>query len=333
MLPNHWYAIYDATKLTAKKPVAMRRLNQDLVAWRDAVGTARLSVDRCPHRGTKLSAGSIEDGCLTCPYHGFRFETDGTCVHIPASPNSQIPSQMKLATIPVQEDHGLIWMWWGDQEPSPNVPWLNNAPSADSPTAQASELVYPIHYSRMVESNFDLHHFPFVHSNIAGNLPTEVTNIEVNHGEDWITSTAYLGEKDDKKGFRFDSNLKLPNVQVLTIDQRFHIVTIATPIDDTTTWTWARLELLKPNLPFGKKLASKLALKTEFGYIQYRQDIPVLEPMTPATAQPGSSTFIAADAGAARYVSLRQRALKQAGVPEERFIQPHPHPSASTPIP
>lgn len=29
--------------------------------------------DRCPHAGASLSSGYVEDGIVTCPWHGWRF--------------------------------------------------------------------------------------------------------------------------------------------------------------------------------------------------------------------------------------------------------------------
>ena len=35
--------------------------------------------DACPHMGASLSGGYVEDGIVTCPWHGWRFRpTDGT---------------------------------------------------------------------------------------------------------------------------------------------------------------------------------------------------------------------------------------------------------------
>jgi nitrite reductase/ring-hydroxylating ferredoxin subunit len=35
-------------------------------------------ADRCTHRGGPLSEGTIEDDCVTCPWHGSSFSlTDG----------------------------------------------------------------------------------------------------------------------------------------------------------------------------------------------------------------------------------------------------------------
>ena len=35
--------------------------------------------DFCPHMGASLAAGSVEDGCVMCPWHAWRFRiSDGT---------------------------------------------------------------------------------------------------------------------------------------------------------------------------------------------------------------------------------------------------------------
>jgi nitrite reductase (NADH) small subunit len=38
----------------------------------------------CPHRGGPLGEGTLADGILTCPWHGWRFEArTGRCVNMP----------------------------------------------------------------------------------------------------------------------------------------------------------------------------------------------------------------------------------------------------------
>ena len=48
-------------------------------------GTIHAILDRCSHRGCSLSEGSLDDGVVTCPCHGSRFELDGTLVKGPAT--------------------------------------------------------------------------------------------------------------------------------------------------------------------------------------------------------------------------------------------------------
>ena len=65
-------------------------------------GSVLVARDRCPHRGAPLSAGMVEDGCLVCPYHGWRFGADGKVVEIPAlGPGASLPPRAKLDLVDV----------------------------------------------------------------------------------------------------------------------------------------------------------------------------------------------------------------------------------------
>ena len=40
--------------------------------------------DTCPHQGASLSGGAVEDGCVTCPLHAWRFRlSDGAWADSP----------------------------------------------------------------------------------------------------------------------------------------------------------------------------------------------------------------------------------------------------------
>ena len=52
----------------------------------------RVFVDVCPHRFARLSDGAIVDDCLRCPYHGWQFDSEGSCAHVPAlGPDATLP--------------------------------------------------------------------------------------------------------------------------------------------------------------------------------------------------------------------------------------------------
>ena len=64
----------------------------------------RIAVFRneCVHQGLSLDGGSLVDGVITCPWHGFRFDaSSGECV---SAPNAQ------LAQIPTRIDDGHVWI-------------------------------------------------------------------------------------------------------------------------------------------------------------------------------------------------------------------------------
>jgi phenylpropionate dioxygenase-like ring-hydroxylating dioxygenase large terminal subunit len=71
MIPNMWYAVLDSKEVKPGKPYAFKRLNEELVFWRDKSGKIVVMRDRCPHRSCKLSPGKIIDGQLQCHFHGF----------------------------------------------------------------------------------------------------------------------------------------------------------------------------------------------------------------------------------------------------------------------
>ena len=48
--------------------------------------------DVCPHMGASLSGGYVEDGCVTCPWHYWRFRlADGTWADSPRIKTGSYP--------------------------------------------------------------------------------------------------------------------------------------------------------------------------------------------------------------------------------------------------
>jgi phenylpropionate dioxygenase-like ring-hydroxylating dioxygenase large terminal subunit len=67
--------------------------------------------DRCPHRLVPLAAGTVVDGRLQCPYHGWRFDAEGRCVAIPSlGPDGTPPPRADLPTPWAVEERGG-WVW------------------------------------------------------------------------------------------------------------------------------------------------------------------------------------------------------------------------------
>ena len=119
---NYWYAAYAAQRL-ADKPVAVRLLGWDLVLYRDAEGRACALHDRCAHRGAQLSLGEITEGRIACRYHGWRYDSDGRCAHVPSLvADQQIPRGFAVRAFPCAEQDGYIWIWAGEGAPSPPQP-------------------------------------------------------------------------------------------------------------------------------------------------------------------------------------------------------------------
>jgi len=64
--------------------------------------------DFCPHRGAPLSEGSIVNGQLQCPYHGWQFSVeDGHNTFVPVKNE---PINCRLQSIYVQLAYDIIWL-------------------------------------------------------------------------------------------------------------------------------------------------------------------------------------------------------------------------------
>ena len=58
--------------------------------------------DRCPHQGAPLSDGYVQDGCIVCIYHGWRFNLeDGSFSN---------NKTLKLKHFPIREEDGQIYV-------------------------------------------------------------------------------------------------------------------------------------------------------------------------------------------------------------------------------
>lgn len=122
-LRNYWYPILESTELPSGRPLSVRRLGEDLVAWRDGRGQPHLLADRCPHRTAKLSLGRVLHDDLQCAYHGLRFDGQGACVLVPWEPDGSPPPEgIRAHAYPVEELAGLIWAYLGDVAAFPPPP-------------------------------------------------------------------------------------------------------------------------------------------------------------------------------------------------------------------
>src|SRR5205085_8011777 len=83
----YWQPAALVDELAGNRPVKpVRLLGESLVAFRDEQGPSGLIERACPHRGTDLAFGRLEDGGLRCAFHGWLFDVAGQCLETPAEP-------------------------------------------------------------------------------------------------------------------------------------------------------------------------------------------------------------------------------------------------------
>ena len=179
-----WWPVARSVDLR-DQPLAARLLDVPLVLWRDAQGLASVFDDRCPHRGAALTLGRVVGGTLQCPYHGWRFNTGGSCTHIPAQPGFTPPASSAARVHEVLEHEGLVWVALrapGAKAPRIAPPVLSHLPRR--------RLVYgPFDVAtsapRGVENFLDTSHFAFVHEGWLGDAAhPDVPPYDVTHTTD-----------------------------------------------------------------------------------------------------------------------------------------------------
>ena len=79
---------------------------------------------RCAHMNADLANGCVIGETICCPYHNWRYDTSGRCVHIPAQPS--IPAFARQRSYPVTERHGSIYFFNGP-EPLFPLPFFEGA--------------------------------------------------------------------------------------------------------------------------------------------------------------------------------------------------------------
>jgi phenylpropionate dioxygenase-like ring-hydroxylating dioxygenase large terminal subunit len=126
LLRRHWQPIALLEELDVPRPVkAVRTLGQDFVLFRDQHGKIGLLDRDCPHRNADLAFGRLEDGGLRCLFHGWLFDTEGTCLETPGEPpRSRACSTVRQRAYPVTVKSGIVFAFLGEGTP-PAFPALD----------------------------------------------------------------------------------------------------------------------------------------------------------------------------------------------------------------
>ncbi|MBW4561623.1 MAG: aromatic ring-hydroxylating dioxygenase subunit alpha [Mojavia pulchra JT2-VF2] len=250
MLKNFWYACEFSSAIT-NKPKRVPLLNQQFVLYRNSQKEVVAFLDQCPHRGAALSSGWVENDCIRCPYHGWKFQNDGTCIETPANqPGVPISKKARLKTYSVQEKYGFVWLFWGDH-PAQECPPLPSFPEVKDPTLRPLqfEFKWNAHYTRLVENSIDPAHSAFVHANSFGSGMAQQPQLPEyeTHLEDWGGSSLINLKQHTPKGIFWRYTHRKNHSQIKTIRsfympnivysdfERFISFVAHVPVDDYTT--------------------------------------------------------------------------------------------------
>lgn len=206
-----WQPIYVSKDLAYGTAKPIRIMGEDFTLYRGVTGKAHLIDFRCAHRQTQLSVGWVEEDCIRCFYHGWKYDGQGQCVEIPGE-EEPTAAKVKIRSYPIEEYLGLIFIFIGEGEP----PALPRYPECEGPGIldAISKGVWPCNYFSQLDNAGDPIHIPFTHREARRRvgIETPVRKMipeETDYGLKYTTVTA--------KGEKIVRHFFMPNiVQLIT---------------------------------------------------------------------------------------------------------------------
>ncbi|WP_019954987.1 Rieske (2Fe-2S) protein [Yoonia vestfoldensis] len=187
MTADHWQAVALSRELR-KRPLRVMHDGVPVVLFR-AQGGISVLVDRWPHRMMPLSCGRVVEDTLECPYHGWRFGTDGTCVAIPGH-IGDLP-RTRIARYAVTEQQGAVFVARGQPDALP----YTHVMAHQSPALRLVKSSARGRLADVAENILDATHTHFTHKGLLRGLYArrQRVTVDVTGGQDWVEAR-YTGE-------------------------------------------------------------------------------------------------------------------------------------------
>jgi len=263
LLRRYWQPAALVEEIAGNRPVkAVKLLGEDLVMFRDDRGRYGLVGRSCPHRGTDLAFGRLEDGGLRCSFHGWLFDVQGKCLETPAEPvDSNLCKKIQHKAYPVVEKSGILFAYMGPGA-APEFPHFDCFIAPPTHTFAFKGMI-DCNWLQSLEVGIDpthtsfLHRFfhdenpdqgygkPFRDTSIDSEMPMTKIMREFPRPRIEVESTDYgfrlisLRQISDKSTHVRVTNLMFPNAFVIPMSREMTITQWHVPIDDFKHYWYA----------------------------------------------------------------------------------------------
>ena len=144
-LYRYWNCIGFKHCFVDNKPYQFNVGEIPLIAWKTENNTYLSTLNFCKHFGSTLNEGKIEDGCLECPYHGYKHSENDKCGVI------------------VEHDNKLWWSYNPVEKVPQTIPYIGEDFVSDYIEYEMNENLPFCMYNSM-----DINHAQHIHSGIFG---------------------------------------------------------------------------------------------------------------------------------------------------------------------
>lgn len=177
-IPFGWFQVAWHDELPVGEAKALYYFGRHLVGWRDEEGNAHVQDAFCPHLGAHMGHGGTVHGCqIRCPFHGWRFDTEGNNTDIPYAERTN--RKGRLFTYPVVERNGMVLVWYhpNNEPPSWEIPELPQFTDASTFSFDIRrEFKIAACWQELAENGVDSAHFRYVHNTAEVPVLEEYSN-------------------------------------------------------------------------------------------------------------------------------------------------------------
>jgi len=246
------------------KPV--RLLGQDLVLFRDGAGRFGLLDRDCPHRGADLAFARHEPDGIRCPFHGWKFAVDGTCLDTPAEPmGSTLCQRVRQRSYPLRVQSGVVFAYLGPEDTAPPELPAFDCFMAPATHSFAFKGLWHCNWLQAVEVGIDPAHPSFLHRYLQDEsleatygrqfrapsvgevdgerwpmtrVMREVCSPEIRHEEvaPGLTRLTTLRLINDKLTHVRVTHAAFPHTFIIPLSETLTITQMHVPVDDTHTY-------------------------------------------------------------------------------------------------
>lgn len=218
--PNQWTPVLPLVALESN-PMAVEVAGERLVLFRDNDRQWHALRDYCPHRGARLSLGSVTSaGHLRCGYHGWRYNGAGECTGVPLNElNAAALKKIRTDALPARVIAGAVWVYTAVDPTDPDVPEppLPESLQGDPELFVTYSQEWTAHWSRAQENFIDFAHPPYLHEKTIGAWMHDyaenggTARVEADETDFGMIMTSYVGRSTS--GFQL--HWHRPNLAIL----------------------------------------------------------------------------------------------------------------------
>src|SRR5262245_48199572 len=263
LMRRYWQPAALVDELAGNRPVKpVRLLGENLVLFRDEAGRHGLIERACPHRGTDLAYGRLENGGLRCAFHGWLFDVSGRCLETPAEPDdSNLCANIRQKAYPVVEKSGILFAYLGPGAP-PAFPHFDCFLAPSTHTFAFKGMI-DCNWLQSLEVGIDPAHTSFLHrffqdedpaqgygkmfrdQSLGTDMPMTQIMREFPRPRIEVEPTAFgfrivtLRQISDAHSHIRVTNLVFPNAFMIPMSREMTISQWHVPIDDTKHYWYA----------------------------------------------------------------------------------------------